>query len=579
MNISCWSRLLVGGMLLGGSLALLAPVPLLAQTRQLLNYEAIHKPVRGDSGMVVSQNALASQIGTQVLRDGGNAVDAAVATAFALAVVLPRAGNIGGDGYMLVHLAAEGRTLAIDYRSAAPAAATLNQFLDGQGRIVGDKAGWKAAGVPGTVAGLALAHRKYGRLPWEQLLTPAIALAEDGVVLSHDEAFALEWGQQRLSLSPAGASVFLHSDGRALRAGERLRQRDLGWTLRQIARGGEAAFYRGVVAERLIKAMERHGGLMTRQDLAAYRAVEREALSTTYRGHTVLTMPPSSGGGTSILQMLNMLEQIDLSSHGAGSAAALHAIAEVTKLAWADRARYAGDPGFVQLPTTGLISKHYAAKRMAFFSPERALDATTLAAGNPLPDESPSTTHFSVFDSEGNAVSNTYTIGSDFGAGVVGEGTGFLLGNLIGNFSLQAQHDMATNPARTTNNVIGAGRRPVSSMSPTLVLRDGKIRLVTGSPGGNTIPGTVMQSIVDVVDFGLNIAEATALPRVHQDMRSGKLLVERGISPDTLALLRGIGHQIEIGETIGSTQILLVDTRGVEGAADPRRPGAAAVAQ
>ncbi|UNK56168.1 gamma-glutamyltransferase [Pseudoxanthomonas daejeonensis] len=560
--------------------ALLAsPAALQAQTRQLLNYEAIHKPVHGERGMVVSQNEVASAIGAQVLRDGGNAVDAAVATAFALAVLLPRAGNIGGDGYMLVHLAGEGRTVAIDYRSVAPAAATLERFFDADGKLGGDKAGWMAAGVPGTVAGLALAHRQYGRLPWAKLVQPAIGLAEEGVVLTRDEAFALDWGRERLARSEAGANVFLRPDGSALRAGERLRQRDLGWSLRQIARHGGDAFYRGPIADRLVAAMQRHGGLITRADLEAYRALEREPLNTTYRGHTVVTMPPSSGGGTSIVQMLNLLEHVDMGAHGAGSAAALHAMTEATKLAWADRARHAGDPAFVQVPARALASKAYAAERFVLFSPERTLDATTLAAGDPMPYESPSTTHFSVIDAEGNAVSNTYTVGSDFGAGVMAEGTGFLLGNLVGNFSLQAQRDMATDPSRATNNVIGAGRRPVSSMSPTLLLRDGKVRMVTGSPGGNTIPGTVMQSIVDVVDFGMNIAEATSQPRIHQDMRSGTLQVERGISPDTLDLLRALGHRIETGETIGSTQILMVGEDGIEGAADPRRPGAGAVAQ
>lgn len=560
-------------------LLLAMPPTLQAQPRQLLNYKAIHKPVHGDRGMVVSQSHYASEIGAQVLRDGGNAVDAAVATAFALAVVLPRAGNIGGDGYMLVHLAAERKTVAIDYRSVAPAAAKLEQFFNREGKLTGDKEGWMAAGVPGTVAGLALAHKRYGRLPWKRLLQPAIRLADDGLVLSRDEAFALDWGRKRLARSAAGAKVFLHADGKALGVGEHLRQTDLAWTLRQVADQGEDGFYRGVVADRLVAAMRRHGGLITHADLTAYKAIEREPISTTYRDHTVVTMPPSSGGGISILLMLNMLEHVDMRAYGAGSAAALHAMAEAIKLAWLDRARYAGDPAFVDVPVRGLLSKEYAAKRFSLFSPEKALDVKALAPGDPAPYESPSTTQFSVMDSEGNAVSNTYTIGSDFGAGVMAEGTGFLLGNLVGNFSLLAQRDMATNPSRATNNVIGPGRRPVSSMSPTFVLRGGKVRMVTGSPGGNTIPGTVMQSIVDVVDFDLNIAEATIQPRIHQEPRGSELQVERGISPDTLARLRALGHRIETDETIGSTQILMIGDSGVEGAADPRRPGAAAVAQ
>ncbi|MCL7715095.1 gamma-glutamyltransferase [Stenotrophomonas mori] len=550
-----------------------------AQPRQLLNYPAIHKPDHAARGMVVSQNQRASEIGAQVLRDGGNAVDAAVATGFALAVLLPRAGNIGGDGYMLLHDAADGRSVAIDYRSMAPAAATLARFTGADGRIQGESAGWKAAGVPGTVAGLALAHRRHGRLPWARLLQPAIALAEDGVVLSRDEAFALDWGRARLARSPAGAGVFLHADGSALREGERLRQPDLAESLRLIARDGEDAFYRGPIAQRLAAAMQRHGGLIGLDDLAGYRAIEREPLRTLYRGREVVTMPPSSGGGASVLEMLNLLEQEDLAAHGAGSAAALHAMAEAIKLAWADRARHAGDPAFVAAPVNGLVSKAYAQARWTSFSATRALDATALTAGDPGPYESPQTTHFSVIDADGNAVSNTFTLGSDFGAGVMAEGTGFLLGNLIGNFSLRAQLAASATPGGTVANALQPGRRPVSSMSPTLVLRDGRAWLVTGSPGGNTIPGTVMQTIVDVVDFGMNIAEATHQPRIHQDMASGRLQVERGFSPDTLRLLEALGHRIESDETIGSTQSLLVAEDGVQGAADPRRPGAGSAAQ
>ncbi|KAF1684938.1 gamma-glutamyltransferase [Pseudoxanthomonas broegbernensis] len=554
-----------------------APVP--PAPRELLNYAAIEKPVRAERGMVVSQSEAASAAGARILRAGGNAVDAAVATAFAMAVTLPRAGNIGGDGYMLIHTAGERRTRAIDFRSTAPAAATLERYLDAQGKVAGDKAGYLAAGVPGTVAGLALAHRKHGRLPWADLLQPAIALAAEGIVLSHDEAFALDWGRQRLSLSGPGAAVFLHADGSALRAGERLLQPDLAWSLRQIAEHGEDAFYRGRIAERLAAGMARHGGLITRADLAGYRAIERAALRTTYRGVEVATMPPSSGGGASILEMLNILEHTDLRAQGAGSAAALHAMAEAIKLAWADRGRYAGDPDFATLPTAGVVSKAYAAERAKLISPTRARPAPQAPPGDPWPHESPQTTHFSVVDTDGNAVSATYTLGSDFGAGVMIEGTGFLLGNLVGNFSIEAQAEAARAGEPAPANALLPGRRPVSSMSPTLLLRDGALWMATGSPGGNTIPGTVMQMIVNVVDFGMNIAEATHAPRIHQEMRGGELRVERGLSPDTVRLLEGLGHRVVPGETIGSTQTLMLGAQGVEGAADPRRPGAGAVAE
>ncbi|MGY0799951.1 gamma-glutamyltransferase [Lysobacter sp. A286] len=550
-----------------------------AQARQLLNYEAIHKPVHADRGMVASQNEVASAIGAQVLRDGGNAVDAAVATAFAMAVVLPRAGNIGGDGFMLVYLAKEKRTVAIDYRSMAPAAATLERYLDDDGKVAGDSAGYRAAGVPGTVAGLELAHRKYGHLPWSSLLQPAIHLAAEGLVLTRDEAFALDWGKERLARSAAGAKIFLHGDGSAMGAGERLVQRDLAWSLRQIAEHGADAFYRGEIAERLAAGMEEHGGLITRADLAAYRAIERDALLGSYRGHGIATMPPVSGGGASVIEMLNILETKDLAAFGAGSADALHYMAEAIKLAWSDRSRFAGDPGFSDIPARGLTSKAYAATRAELISPTKTLPAPELAAGDPWQYESTETTQISVIDADGNAVSNTYTLGSDFGAGVMIEGTGFLLGNLIGNFPITAQARAGKDAKKIMSNLLGPGRRPVSSMSPTMLFRDGKLWMVTGSPGGNTIPGTVMQTIVDVVDFDMNIAEATSMPRIHQEMRSGDLRVERGFSPDTLRLLEARGHEVTQDETIGSTQTLLKNEDGVEGAADPRRPGAAAVAQ
>lgn len=551
-----------------------------AQTRQLLNYQEIHKPVAGERGMVVSQNTAASETGAEILRQGGNAVDAAVATALALAVTLPRAGNIGGDGFMLVHLAEEGRTVAIDYRSTAPAAAVLDAYLDADGKVDGATAGYRAPGVPGTVAGLALAHQRYGRLPWATLVEPAIRLAADGVVLSADEAFALDWGKERLARSAAGAAVFLHPDGSALRAGERLVQPDLAWTLQQIATDGADAFYRGEIAQRLDAGMRRHGGLLRYEDLANYRAIEREPLVGSYRGVQVVTTPPVSGGGAGIVAMLNLLEHVDMAGFGAGSADALHHLAEAMKLAWRDRARYAGDPGYVEVPLAGMTSKDYAAKRASLIAADRAAPVESVEAGDPFAFESPDTTHFSVVDADGNAVSNTYTIGSDFGSGVMIEGTGFLLGNLIGNFSLAAQAAARADGQARSANQLEPGRRPVSSMAPTMLLRDGRPWLVTGSPGGNTIPGTVVQTIVGVVDFGMGIAEVASAPRLHQEMGGeGVLRHERGISPDTLKLLVGRGHGMASGETIGSTQTLLIDADHVEGAADPRRPGAAAVAE
>lgn len=574
-----WSVARRGAVLVAGcllALSLAAP----AQTRQLLNYEAIHKPEVGGAGMVVSQNEAASRVGVQVLRDGGNAVDAAVATAFVLAVTLPRAGNIGGDGFMLIHLADGDRYTAIDYRSAAPALATLDAYVGADGGLDGHSAGIRAAGVPGTVAGLALAHEKYGRLPWKRLLEPAIEMAGQGIVLSADEAFALDWGRERLARSAAGAAVFLRPGGEALGAGDRLVQPDLAWSLRRIAEHGAGDFYRGQIADRLDAGMRAQGGLLRKQDLAGYRAIERPALRSSYRDAEVVTMPPASGGGAGIVGILNVLEHFDLPSMGAGSADALHLFAEASKLSWRDRLAHVGDTGFHPVPLRGLVDKRYAAGRAALVRMDRASPAAEVEAGDPWAHESPQTTHFSVVDADGNVVSNTYTLGADFGSGVMVEGTGFLLGNLIGNFSLRAQLEARREGRTAPPNALQPGRRPVSSMAPTMLVRDGKPWLVTGSPGGNTIPGTIAQTIIDVVDFGMNVAEATMAPRVHQHMSGeGALQVERGLSPDTLRLLEGRGHGISSGQTIGSTQMLLIGPGRVEGAADPRRPGAAAIAQ
>lgn len=557
----------------------LAVAPAAAQTRQLLNYQEIHKPVVAERAMVVSQSDQASRVGAQILREGGNAVDATVAMAFAMAVTLPRAGNIGGDGYMLIHTA-DGDAVAIDFRSMAPALAKLEAYVGKDGKLDGSQtAGIRAAGVPGTVAGMALAHERHGRLPWKRLLQPAIELAAQGMVLSRDEAFALAWGRERLARSPAGARVFLHPDGTALRAGERLVQSDLAWSLGQIAEHGADAFYRGAIADRLDAGMRANGGLLRKRDLAAYCAIEREPLRSSYRGYTLLTMPPSSGGGPGIAMTLGILERFDLAAMGAGSADALHLVAEATKRAWRDRQAYANDPVAARVPLAGFVSKAYGASRAREISMDRASAVEAVAAGDIWAHEGRETTHFSVVDAQGNAVSTTYTIGSDFGSGVMIDGTGFLLGNLIGNFSLQAQLDARREKRPVPANALRAGSRPVSSMAPTMLLRGGAPWLVTGSPGGNTIPGTVVQMIVNVADFGMNVAEATAAPRIHQHLAGdGALQFERGIGPDTLRLLEARGHKPRQDETIGSTQTLMLHPDRVEGAPDPRRPGASAAA-
>lgn len=567
-------------------LCIFASVPASAQSTQYLYQPTIHvpEPAAPGKGMVACQNKKACAVGAQILEEGGNAVDAAVATAFALAVTLPRAGNIGGGGFMLVYLKEQQRVVAIDYREMAPDAIKLAQYLDEDGSTNSrGNRGYLASGVPGTVAGLWLAHEKFGHLPWSKVVDPAVKLAADGITLSWGQALSLNWvkSKGRLVRSSAAPGVFERSDGQPWQAGDRLVQKDLAWSLAQIRDHGAKAFYEGKIAQRLAKGMAEHGGLITLEDLANYKAVASKPVSGTYRGHRVVTMPPPSGGGSSVIEMLNILEHFDMKQFGANSAKALHYEAEAIKLAWVDRIRYAGDPAFSDIPTAGLTSKAYAATRAKLISADRSLPAPELKPGNPWQYETGETTHISVVDADGNAVSNTFTLGSDFGSGVMIEGTGFMLGNLIGNFAISTQARARKNHTEAViNNMLGPGRRPVSSMSPTMVFKNGKLWMVTGSPGGNSIPGTVMQMIVDTVDFGMNIGRATNTPRINQEIRSGKLKMEPEVSPDTIRLLEKWGHVTKIGSEIGATQTLMVDQDGnVMGAADPRRPGSAAVSQ
>ncbi len=551
--------------------------PVLAQKRQLLEYPSIHSPVVGERGMVVSQNAIASGVGAAILRRGGNAVDAAVAIGFALAVTLPRAGNIGGDGFMLVHDAKTGEQVFFDFRSVAPKAATLAMYIDNQGKEASIASrGYLAPSVPGTVAGLGMAHKRFGKLAWKDVVAPAIALARDGVALTPDEAFVFSWGKERLSTSAAAKAAYYRPDGSLYRAGEILRQPDLAWTLTQIAERGADGFYKGPVAERFAADMKAHGGLITLDDLASYRAVERKPLRGTYRGLEVVTAPPASAGGATLLNMLNILEGFDLKSYGAGSAQALHIMAETMKLGYADRYRFLGDTDFVTAPVRGFISKAYAQERAKLIDPAKATPAQQLRAGDPARFESPSTTHFSVADGDGNVVSTTYTLGADFGSGVMIAGTGVLLNNQMNNFD----HENAAKALREGTppplNAMAPGKRMLSTMMPTMIFKDGKPWLVTGTPGGSTIIDTVLQIVVNVVDFKLNVEEATHQPRIFQD--TGKTLrVEPNFNPDTVRLLGTMGHTIVSDETMGSAQSIMIENGYFLGAADPRRPGALAI--
>ena len=555
---------------LAALLALAPCVQAQEQPEALLNYESVHHPVISTTGLVVSQNDIASRVGADILARGGNAVDAAVATGFALAVTLPRAGNLGGDGFMLVYVAAEGRTYALDYRSVAPLAAKPALY-DQEPRDA--RYGYRASGVPGSVAGLAHAHARWGRLPWAELIEPARKLAADGVTLSHDSAYALSWSKDVLGHWEAGRGIFLQTGGAPWRPGDTLVQSDLAWTLGEIQRDGADAFYRGAVADRIVASMQAHGGLITHEDLARYQPIERAPIETEYRGHRVVTMPPSSAGGVMLLELLNLVERFDLKAMGADTAASLHVMSEAMKLAQLDRTRYIGDPDFSTLPTAQLTSQAYADRRSSLISTDSLLPAPSLVPGDPWEVEGIDTTHFSVVDSEGNAVSNTYTLGSSFGSGAVVDGAGFLLNDQMKNFNRRMRADGRP----VTANGMEPGKRMISTMAPTIVFQDGRPWLVTGTPGGSTIPNSLFQLIVNIVDHGMNLAEATTTPRVHQDGATGALQVESGLNRDTIRLLEGLGHKVVVGQTIGSSQSILIDDGMLMGAADPRRPDSAAI--
>ncbi len=567
--------------ILAGCLALLFVwQPLWAQSasnvaQTIIRYDAIHHPVVASGGMAVSQNGLASEVGRQILLDGGNAVDAAVAMGFALAVTLPRAGNLGGSGFLLAHMedgSAPDDALALDFRSVAPAAARSEDFRDENGELLFDALtfGPRAPGVPGTVAGLEEAWRRHGSLPWEALLAPAIALAENGIEVSSDLAHALSEALGVMAGYPGSLAAYAKPDGSAWAAGETLVQPDLAWSLKQISEHGAGAFYRGAIAGKIVAYMERAGGLISAADLASYQVRQRQAIATDYRGHRVVTMPPSSVGGLALLQMLNVLGHYDMARLPQGSAASLHVLAETMKLANANRREGIGDTDFVEVPVAGILSASLAREMAARISPDRATPVEEISPEDAFSHESRDTTQISVVDGEGNAVSLTYTLGYSFGSGLVVPGTGILLDNQMRNFSIRDPDVHA--------NRMEPGKRVVSTMTPTMVFDgDDRLFLVTGTPGGSRIHNVILQLIVNTVDYGMNIAEATNAPRIYQAWREPELGVERGVGADSLRLLEAMGHEIEIQQTMGSTQSIMLREGLLHGAADPRRPGAAAL--
>ncbi|MBT1511359.1 gamma-glutamyltransferase [Bradyrhizobium sp. SRL28] len=539
------------------------------------------RAVAAEHGLVVAQERLAAQVGADILRQGGNAVDAAVATGFALAVTYPRAGNIGGGGFMVIHSAARNEDVAIDYRETAPGAITRDIFLGPDGKPDSDKSRNSALGigVPGTVAGLTLALEKYGsgRFTLAQILKPSIELARDGFVVADDMADTLSDMYRRMARWPNSAKALSRSDGTPLKEGDRLIQADLAATLSDIADQGPRGFYEGPVAERLAKAVSDAGGIMTVDDLKSYSAVIRSPVRGNYRGYDIVSMPLPSSGGTVLLQSLNILEGFAMADMKQGSAASLHLMIEAMKRAYADRARYLGDPAFVNAPVNVLITKDYAARQRAGIDLARATPAADVVAVSPR--EGSNTTHYSVVDASGNAVSNTYTLNFPYGVGLVAEGTGVLLNNELDDFTAAPGASNAFGLVGFEANLPGPGKRPLSSMSPTIVLKDGKPVLVTGSPGGSRIISAVLQVVIDVLDYKMDVAAAVAAPRVHHQWMPDEVRVERGFSDEVLAELRVKGHKVI--EPVGQTSVnsIAVTPNGLLGAPDPRTRGAAAAGQ
>jgi gamma-glutamyltranspeptidase / glutathione hydrolase len=531
-------------------------------------------------GMVVAQEGRAAQIGVDVLRRGGNAVDAAVATAFALAVTYPRAGNLGGGGYMLIHLAGSRRDVAIDYRETAPAAATRSIFLDENGKADPQKSRDSALGIgiPGTVAGLALAEARYGsgKFRLADLIAPAIALARDGMVLSATDADATQAETGRLARWPSAAKIFLKDDGEPLAAGERLVQSDLADTLKTIATRGPRAFYEGALAEKLVAGVRAAGGIMTLDDLKSYRPLLHAPVRSRYRGYEIVSMPPSSSGGVVLIEMLNILEGYRLGALGRDSAERLHLMAEAMQRAYADRAAFLGDPATVTAPLVRLMSKRYAGELRRTIDPDRATPAEAIRAGAAASREGENTTHFSVIDRFGNAVANTYTLNFSYGLGLVAEGTGVLLNNELDDFAAAPGAPNAYGLIGGDANAPGPGKRPLSSMTPTIVLKDGRPFLVTGSPGGSRIITAVLQVISDVVDLRLPLAEAVAAPRIHDQWSPDEVWAEGGLKPELLQGLKALGHTVREGLPRTSANSIEVSPNGFIGAADPRTPGARA---
>jgi gamma-glutamyltranspeptidase / glutathione hydrolase len=536
-----------------------------------------NQPVRASHGIVASTDVLASQIGVEVMKRGGNAIDAAVAVGLALAVTWPSAGNIGGGGFMMIRRA-DGNTEIVDYRERAPLAASREMYLDAEGNVVrrASTVGHKAVGVPGTVAGLALALQRHGKLKWAELVEPARKLAAEGFPVSYHLARSLRGSKKLLKRFPESKRIFLR-DRKFYEEGETFIQSELAATLTRLKTLGSREFYEGETARMIVDDMRAGGGLITAQDLKEYEPTIRKPLKGTYRGYEILTMPPPSSGGTALLQMLNVLSHYDLSELGHNSSRHVHLLVETMRRAFADRAAHLGDADFVQVPVSGLISPEYADELAKGIDLERATPSSKIREGNPVAYESPETTHFTVIDGEGNVVSNTYTLNNSYGSGVTARGTGVLLNNEMDDFTSKPGVANAYGLIQSDNNSIAPRKRPLSAMTPTIVLKEGKVYFAVGSPGGPTIINTVLQVISNIVDFRMNIKQAIDAPRFHHQWMPDEVRWEpRGLNADTYAELEAKGHKFaRRPRYMGDAEGIMIDpaTGTRLGASDPRLGG------
>ncbi|MEO5688565.1 MAG: gamma-glutamyltransferase [Burkholderiaceae bacterium] len=545
-----------------------------------INYDldnTTQHPVHALHGMVSSASGLATDIGVNVLRQGGNAVDAAVAVGFALSVALPNSGNIGGGGFMILHDGRTGKDTAIDFREMAPATATRDMYLDASGNVIVDKSLFTQAaiGVPGTVAGLTYALAHYGTMQRAALIAPAVALAKRGFPVGATLAGVFAAEHAHLGAWEGTRKVFFR-DGHVPRTGDVLRNPDLAKSLSLIARNGAKAFYDGPIGAAIVAEAKAHGGLITAADLKNYKVVERVPVRGTYRGYEIVSMPPPSSGGVHVIQILNILSNFPLRDWGQNSARTIHVMAEAEQRAYADRSEYLGDPDFVKVPLKGLTSPAYAKELAGQIDMAHATPSSQIKPGRPQPYESDQTTQFTVADDHGSVVSVTYTLNTNFGSGIVASGTGILLNNEMDDFAAKPGVANAYGLVGGDANSVEPMKRPLSSMSPTLVLKDGKPWLATGSPGGARIITTTLQVLVNMIDFGMNPAEAGSAVRFHDQWLPDELRIERGLSADTIALLRGMGHNVVERQAMGDTQTIEITPTGFDGYADQRDPNGAA---